>query len=81
VLLTVVLQLAVVYVPALQTIFSTVALSAVEVGICLGLSSLIFWAVELEKWLGRRRADPVMEASEGATSSARRHHEREATHG
>jgi Ca2+-transporting ATPase len=80
-LLTVALQLAVVYVPALQAIFSTVALSAVEVGICVGLSSLIFWAVELEKWLGRRRADLVMEASEGATSSARRHHEREATHG
>jgi P-type Ca2+ transporter type 2C len=84
VLLTVLLQLAVVYVPTLQAIFSTVALSAIEVGICVALSSLIFWAVELEKWLARRQAGrtaPALDASASAAPSAGRHREREATHG
>jgi Ca2+-transporting ATPase len=54
--LTVALQLAVVYVPWLQSVFHTHALSALELGLCVGLSTLVFAAVELEKaW--RRRAD------------------------
>jgi Ca2+-transporting ATPase len=51
--LTFVLQLAVVYVPFLQTIFQTVALSPLELVICLGVSTLVFWAVEAVKWISR----------------------------
>jgi Ca2+-transporting ATPase len=53
--LTFVLQLAVVYVPLLQSVFRTTALSAEDFLIAVALSSVIFWAVELEKWLIRRR--------------------------
>jgi Ca2+-transporting ATPase len=56
VLLTFVLQLALVYTPFLQRFFSTVALPAADLLIGLAASSLIFWAVELEKWALRRRA-------------------------
>lgn len=55
VLLTFVLQLAVVYVPFMQEIFNTVALPPIDLAISLGLSTLVFWGVELEKWFLRRR--------------------------
>ncbi len=54
--LTIVLQLAVVYVPLLQEMFKTEALSPAELAISLGLSSVVFWAVELEKWWQRHRS-------------------------
>jgi Ca2+-transporting ATPase len=50
------LQLALVYVPFLQRFFSTMELSAADLAIGLAASSVIFWAVELEKWILRRRA-------------------------
>jgi len=53
--LTVVLQLAVVFWRPLQEIFNTQALTAFELGISLALSTIVFWAVEIEKWLRRRR--------------------------
>jgi Ca2+-transporting ATPase len=52
--LTVVLQLATLYVPALNRIFRTEALSPVELILCLALSSVVFVAVEIEKWVRRR---------------------------
>jgi Ca2+-transporting ATPase len=55
ILLTLVLQLAVVYAPALQHLFHTVALSPGELAASLLLSTSVFWGVELEKWLARRR--------------------------
>ena len=55
VLLTFGLQMAVVYVPFLQNIFKTVALSPLELGICLGASTLVFVAVEGVKWIRRLR--------------------------
>jgi Ca2+-transporting ATPase len=55
VLLTLVLQLAVVYVPVLQGIFQTVALPPADLAISLLMSSIVFWGVELEKRLGRSR--------------------------
>jgi Ca2+-transporting ATPase len=55
VLVTLALQLAVVYVPFLQKIFTTQALASRDLFICLILSTFIFWAVEFEKWLLRRR--------------------------
>ena len=52
--LTFVLQLATLYVPALARLFRTAALSALELAACVGLASVIFVAVEVEKWLIRR---------------------------
>ena len=54
--LTVVLQLALVYVPFLQSIFKTVALPVPDLILTLIVSSVIFWAVEMEKWFMRRQA-------------------------
>ncbi|MEJ2010346.1 MAG: cation-translocating P-type ATPase C-terminal domain-containing protein, partial [Acidobacteriota bacterium] len=53
--LTVVLQLALVYVPFLQSIFKTVALPVPDLVLTVVVSSIIFWAVELEKWSMRRQ--------------------------
>ncbi|MDJ0703604.1 MAG: cation-translocating P-type ATPase [Leptolyngbyaceae cyanobacterium MO_188.B28] len=50
------LQLAIIYVPALQTLFNTTALSITELLISLMLSTIVFWAIELEKWLIRRKS-------------------------
>lgn len=55
VLLTFVSQLMVIYLPLLQPILGTVALSPELLLLSLGLSSTIFWVVELEKWWIRRR--------------------------
>jgi Ca2+-transporting ATPase len=54
VLLTLVLQLAVIYVPFLQSVFKTKPLSWQELLISLILSTIVFWGVELEKWFKRR---------------------------
>ncbi len=47
--LTVLAQVAVVYVPFLQPVFRTVSLSATEMGACLAVCALVFLSVELEK--------------------------------
>jgi P-type Ca2+ transporter type 2C len=54
VMLTVLLQLAVIYLPLMNTIFYTAPLSLTELGICLGLPLLVIVAVEGRKWLVRR---------------------------
>jgi Ca2+-transporting ATPase len=54
VLLTVVLQLAVVYVPALNVVFRTVPLTPAQLGIAVGAAGVILAVVELEKWARRR---------------------------
>jgi Ca2+-transporting ATPase len=59
---TVVLQLATVYVPALNPVFKTEPLSAVELLVCALASSIVFFAVEAEKWL-RRRERPAPAAA------------------
>jgi Ca2+-transporting ATPase len=43
--------LAIVYVPALQRIFNTAALSPNELLICFGAAAIVFHLVELEKWI------------------------------
>ncbi len=53
-LLTVVLQMAVLYVPWLNPVFRTEPLSPGELVACLALSSVVFVGVEIEKWLVRR---------------------------
>jgi Ca2+-transporting ATPase len=52
---TLVVQLALVYLPALQPIFETEALAPAQLAVVLVASTFAFIAVELEKWLGRRR--------------------------
>lgn len=54
VLLTLALQLAVIYVPFLQSVFKTNSLSGAELGISLVLSTIVFWGVEINKWWLRR---------------------------
>jgi len=54
VLLTFALQMAVLYVPWLQPIFRTEALTAGELALCLVIASGVFVAVEIEKLLTRR---------------------------
>jgi len=54
VLLTFVLQLAVIYVPFLQRAFDTQALTLNELLLTLAASAIVFIAVELDKWRRRR---------------------------
>jgi len=48
------LQVAVIYTPALNVIFYTQPLPMFDLAVCLALSSLVLFAVEIEKWLVRR---------------------------
>lgn len=52
--MTIGLQVTVIYVPFLQQFMKTAALSPLELVYCILLSSVIFVAVEIEKWLWRR---------------------------
>ncbi|MEJ2231737.1 MAG: HAD-IC family P-type ATPase, partial [Nitrospirales bacterium] len=53
VLLTFALQMATIYVPFLNPIFHTLPLTLNQLGLCLHHSSVVFFAVELEKWVRR----------------------------
>jgi Ca2+-transporting ATPase len=53
--LTFVLQLLAIYTPILQQFLETEALPLADLAIAVALSTIIFWAVEVEKWLARRR--------------------------
>ena len=55
VLLTFALQMAIIYIPALQTVFATESLTTRELLVCLGISFLVLIAVEIEKLIRRRR--------------------------
>lgn len=55
VVLTFVLQLGVLYIPFLNAIFNTSPLTLVELIGCIAVSSLVFIAIELDKWIGRFR--------------------------
>jgi Ca2+-transporting ATPase len=56
---TAAVQLALVYVPFLQPIFETTALSVTELLVVLLVTPIPFLAVELEKWVRRRREEPA----------------------
>jgi len=53
--LTILLQFVVVYVPFMQAVFDTTALPLRELLLSFVLASLLFWVVEIEKWIRRRR--------------------------
>lgn len=55
VLLSFIFQMATIYVPFLNPIFKTKPLTLDELFITLGLSSIVFFAVESEKWWRRRQ--------------------------
>lgn len=55
VLITFGLQLLVIYLPALESFFNVDALTASELIICIAAGSLAFIAIEVEKWVYRRR--------------------------
>ena len=54
VLVTVAMQLALIYVPALNRIFATTPLSVFELTLCVACAAVILVAVEAEKYLKRR---------------------------
>ena len=54
VVLTLLLQMSVIYVPVLNNIFHTQPLPMFDLAVCLALSSLVLFMVEIEKWLIRR---------------------------
>jgi Ca2+-transporting ATPase len=53
ILLTILLQLAIIYVPLLWPIFKTQPLTLTELLTCCVLASVVFVAVEIEKWMVR----------------------------
>jgi Ca2+-transporting ATPase len=57
VVLTVVLQLVVIYLPLAQRIFDTTALSATELALTVGMALLVFVIVEMWKAVFRRRQE------------------------
>jgi P-type Ca2+ transporter type 2C len=55
VLLTFILQLCTIYVPVMNTFFNTQPLTWDELLLAIGISSIVFVAVEIEKWWKRRK--------------------------
>lgn len=54
-LLAVALQGLIIYVPFFNSLFNTQPLSWTELGITVGMSSIVFWAVEMQKLISRQR--------------------------
>jgi P-type Ca2+ transporter type 2C len=54
ILLTLGLQLAVIYLPPMQEIFQTTPLSLADLYVCLLISTIVLWAVEAQKWWQRQ---------------------------
>lgn len=55
IIITFILQLGVIYLPFANSLFKTQPLSLNELLICIGLSAIVFHAVEAEKWVKRIR--------------------------
>jgi Ca2+-transporting ATPase len=53
--LTFILQIAIIYMPFLNKIFNTAPLTWKELGICMLISTITFHAVELEKFIKKRK--------------------------
>jgi P-type Ca2+ transporter type 2C len=61
VILTFGLQIAVIYLPWLQASFQTVPLPIYDLTLCLAVSTVGFWLVEIEKWLYRGQRKQLIE--------------------
>jgi len=59
ILLTIGLQLLVIYIPFLNDVFKTQPLTLLELAITIAVSSIVFWAVEIEKRMKRFRMSKV----------------------
>jgi Ca2+-transporting ATPase len=57
VIITIALQLAVVYVPALNRLFRTVPIAPEQLAVCMGCGLAILAVVEVEKWTRRRQSE------------------------
>ncbi|GAB4433939.1 MAG: cation-translocating P-type ATPase [bacterium] len=62
ILISFVAQLLTIYVPFLNKIFKTEPLELTELLFCIGLSSIVFFVVELEKFIKRRAGSKDLEA-------------------
>ncbi|MEI2611263.1 MAG: cation-translocating P-type ATPase [Candidatus Promineifilaceae bacterium] len=56
VLLTVLLQMALLYVPFLQKVFNTVPLNIEQLALSIGMSVIVFGVIEIQKFVRRRMA-------------------------
>jgi P-type Ca2+ transporter type 2C len=54
VMLGVILQVAVIYIPILNTAFGTTPLRFIDWAVALGLASIVFWGEEIKKLIMRR---------------------------
>lgn len=54
-LLTIALQMMIIYTPFFNDIFRTQPLTIYELTITIAVSAIVFWAVEIEKWIKRNR--------------------------
>jgi P-type Ca2+ transporter type 2C len=57
VITTIAMQLAVVYVPALNRLFRTVPIAPEQLAVCMGCGLAILAVVEVEKWTRRRQSE------------------------
>lgn len=53
--LTIALQMMIIYTPFFNDIFKTEPLTLYELLLTLAVSSIVFWAVEIEKWIKNRK--------------------------
>ncbi|TFD31821.1 cation-translocating P-type ATPase [Cryobacterium sp. TMT1-19] len=56
ILLAILLQVAVVELPLLQTAFGTTSMDPLHWAVCVGMASVVLWVEELRKWILRVRA-------------------------
>ncbi len=62
IMLTIMLQLILIYTPFFQVVFKTVPLTATDLALCFLASTTLFWAIELQKWI-KRKTNPIQSIS------------------